>query len=168
MKKVQIRCRDCGKRAKRSRCSACLEKIRDDYRARVKRGQCVCCKLASTAGAFCFDHWIKNIGSVYRLNWKNGGLGMLKELWEAQGGQCALTGQQLIPGHNASIDHIVPVSKGGSTTRSNLRWVLQDINKFKSALSDPQLIELCHAVIRHHEKNRVAEATNQALSERSN
>lgn len=150
------------------RCASCLEKTRVDYRARVARGQCVVCRHAATAGGFCFDHWLKNIGNTYGMTFKNGQLTMLKQLWLGQNAKCALTGMQLIPGFNASLDHILPVSKGGNSERSNLRWILLELNKFRSTTSDAELIELCYAVIRHHEKQQLAKAVAHVSSEGSN
>lgn len=161
-------CRQCGERRARVRCGVCLAANRADYRARILAGQCVFCKEAACAGAFCLHHWFKNIGSAYKLNKKNGGIELLKQVWDEQQGRCAVTGLALIPGHNASLDHIVPVSKGGVTSRGNLRWVLFEINRAKADMSHDQFVELCAAVVRAQEPKVRAVSPARALSDRSN
>lgn len=143
-------CRNCGKPRDGSgpRCASCLKKERDRYRLRAERGECVVCGVRATAGAFCFHHWLRNIGAPYGLNKKNGGLEMLKRLWEQQKGRCAVTGKELTPGVNASLDHIVPVSRGGVSTQGNLRWVLYEINIAKADMTHEQFIEMCRDVVR--------------------
>lgn len=140
-------CRQCGSKSEANRCQECLQKTRNEYRSRVTNGQCVYCKEPSTAGAFCFTHWLKNIGSPYKLRKSNGGLLMIRSLWEEQKGLCKVTGEVLIPGHNASLDHIIPTSKGGLSTRDNLRWVLLEINRAKSNMTHQQFVEMCRKVV---------------------
>jgi 5-methylcytosine-specific restriction endonuclease McrA len=51
-------------------------------------------------------------------------------IWERDGGHCQYTGEKV--GRNtADIDHIVPVSKGGANTFSNLVLCKKDINRMK-------------------------------------
>lgn len=60
---------------------------------------------------------------------------------------CALTGVALVPGDGASLDHIVPRSRGGTSAPSNLRWVTTDANTAKGALSDAEFLVMCCAVV---------------------
>ena len=72
-------------------------------------------------------------------------------MWKKQHGRCALTGRKL-DGHtryNASLDHAVAHSKGGSTEPSNLRWVCLEANLAKHKLSDEEFVQLCADVVRH-------------------
>lgn len=160
-------CRECGepRDTKGPRCSACLSKHRVDYLRRVKSGVCVKCKRPATAGGFCFEHWVRNISSRYRLNKANGGIPMLIELWNEQKGRCAVTGVELIPGVNASLDHIIPVSKGGGHTKANLRWVLVSINLAKADMTDKEFVEMCRLVVRAQTDQR---PVGVAHAERSN
>jgi 5-methylcytosine-specific restriction endonuclease McrA len=50
--------------------------------------------------------------------------------------KCAYTNIPLQIGINASLDHIVPRSKGGSNDRSNLQWIDIGINRLKLDKSD--------------------------------
>jgi hypothetical protein len=153
-------CRDCGVVSiNKSRCDACREKLRRNYLHRAKHGQCVKCKDKATAGAFCFKHWLGNIGSAYKMNWKNGGLALLHQLWIEQQGLCAVTGVSLVPGSNASLDHIVPVSRGGDNSKTNLRWVLDVVNKAKWDMTDEQFVELCRLVVAAAESKKVQTVT---------
>jgi hypothetical protein len=60
---------------------------------------------------------------------------------------CALTGWPLEYGKTASIDHIIPKSRGGDSTLRNLRWVDKRVNFAKRDLSDEEFIVLCRAVV---------------------
>jgi 5-methylcytosine-specific restriction endonuclease McrA len=69
----------------------------------------------------------------------------LAKLWKSQRGICALTGRNL--DRKSQIDHIVPVSRGGSDRIENLRWVVKEANRSKLNLLDHEFIELCKDVI---------------------
>lgn len=77
---------------------------------------------------------------------------MIKRLWEQQKGFCAITGELLIPGSTASLDHIVPRDKGGLTVEGNLQWVLYDVNIAKAALHHDEFVALCRKVVEHATK----------------
>jgi len=49
------------------------------------------------------------------------------QMYEEQGGKCALTGQPLDA--SFEVDHIVPVSYGGGNERANLRLVSRSANR---------------------------------------
>lgn len=72
---------------------------------------------------------------------------LLQELFERQGGRCAFTGVVLVPGENASIDHIIPVSRGGDDSIENLHWVTKEANRVKADLTAAEFVELCRVVI---------------------
>jgi parvulin-like peptidyl-prolyl isomerase len=58
----------------------------------------------------------------------------IKELFTKQGGRCAISFIPLDNGYH--IDHIIPLSKGGEHTRSNIQLVLPSINIQKRAKLD--------------------------------
>jgi 5-methylcytosine-specific restriction endonuclease McrA len=118
-----------------------LRKIRD--------GICLACTDLATCGQYCFDHWIGSVGRKYELTVRNRGVETLKALWNEQGGACALTGEPLIPGQNASLDHIIPRCRGGTSDRNNLQWTTKEINFFKRTRTDDELIRLSFKVARH-------------------
>jgi 5-methylcytosine-specific restriction endonuclease McrA len=150
-------CRQCGNPNTNSgpRCPTCLQKSRDAYHARAARGECVICCERAIAGAFCLHHWFKNIGSSHGFNAKNGGIALLRAIWEEQHGLCAVTNRPMTPGSGASLDHIVPTSKGGTNERSNLRWVLWEVNRAKSDMTHEQFVAMCREVVRAEDRGRV-------------
>jgi len=75
----------------------------------------------------------------------------LQKLWEKQDGRCAYTGQILIPGGNASIDHIIPITRGGTSVIENLQWTLYVVNRMKTNMLDDEFLSACLAVLRKRE-----------------
>ena len=68
-------------------------------------------------------------------------------LFEAQGRKCACTGEPLILCSTASLDHIVPRSRGGDDSLGNLRWVLKAVNIAKHDLTHEEFLSLCRRVL---------------------
>ncbi|MFN0130264.1 MAG: HNH endonuclease [Verrucomicrobiales bacterium] len=56
----------------------------------------------------------------------------LRGLWERDGGLCQYTGRRLAPGEG-SIDHVVPLSRGGGTTWENCVLAHRPVNHRKGA-----------------------------------
>lgn len=69
-------------------------------------------------------------------------------LWDAQDGRCGLTGQPMDV-HDAEIDHIVPISRGGGHELANLRWTTRPANQAKGDLLDHEFLALCTQVAEH-------------------
>lgn len=65
-------------------------------------------------------------------------------LWRQQRGRCGLTGRKL--DRSAVIDHILPISRGGSHGLENLRWTTDEANHAKRDLTDEEFFALCHTV----------------------
>ena len=61
---------------------------------------------------------------------------------------CALTGEQLSPA-DASMDHMLAVSRGGPHTIENAQILRKDVNRAKGTLTNEEFIALCRAVVRH-------------------
>jgi hypothetical protein len=148
-----------------------LEKKREGnqrlYNERAQRGQCVYCQERAAVGMFCFTHWFKNVGVPHGLGNKKG-IVLLKQLWDEQNGRCAVTGTELLPGFNASLDHIVPKSRGGTSEKSNLRWVLLRINQIKWDMTHDEFVEVCRAVVLAQDQVKTNEAVSCAQRTRSN
>ena len=71
--------------------------------------------------------------------------GEILDLLKKQGYRCAVTGQQLTPS-DSQLDHIVPVSAGGSNTIDNLQIVTSHINKMKGSMNNDEFIATCKMV----------------------
>ena len=90
----------------------------------------------------------KKRGHSERITYLN-----LYSLAKKQKCRCVLTGE-LLTRDNISVDHIVPLSKGGMNVSDNLRLVTYDVNIVKNSLLDSEFLELCTRVVRHHENNQ--------------
>lgn len=55
-----------------------------------------------------------------------------KGIWDRDGGVCQYTGRKLAP-HEGNIDHVVPLSRGGSTSWDNCVLSHRDVNSKKGA-----------------------------------
>lgn len=69
----------------------------------------------------------------------------LEFLLEAQEYRCALTSEPLTP-ENLAVDHIVPISEGGSFDADNSQLVTKSVNRAKHTMGQHQFIALCQQV----------------------
>jgi 5-methylcytosine-specific restriction endonuclease McrA len=69
-------------------------------------------------------------------------------LLNRQGFRCALTGRVLTP-ESASLDHIVPVCRGGEHRIENTQVLEHRVNRAKGTLANDEFIALCGEVWRH-------------------
>lgn len=122
----------------------------------IANGLCVCCRDVATARLHCDHHWFVSIGQNHGIRAKD--IETIKSIWDDQRGVCPLSGERLVKGVNASLDHIVPVVRGGDNSRSNLRWIIKAANFIKGDMTDADFIALCQRVARHQEKTRVVRA----------
>lgn len=81
-------------------------------------------------------------------------------LLNAQSFSCGLTGWELTP-HTASLDHRLPVSRGGEHTIANAQVLHEDVNRAKGTLTNEEFISLCRAVVRHVDKTSLQSAKEQ-------
>lgn len=81
----------------------------------------------------------KHLGGRHR--WRE-----LLAVFVKQKGKCAYTGELLILGDNASLDHKMPKSRGGEDVSSNLQWVTWNVNDCKRALTHDEFVALCRKV----------------------
>lgn len=71
------------------------------------------------------------------------------DLWKIAHRQrliCPLTGDKLT-NENISVDHIVPISKGGRNVVNNIRLTTREINWFKRTMTDEELYTVCQRVV---------------------
>lgn len=72
----------------------------------------------------------------------------LEKMLKRQDYKCALSGKELTP-QNAAIDHIVPLSKGGSHYVSNAQILLADVNSAKGQMTNDEFIAMCRSIVDH-------------------
>ncbi len=140
-------------------CPSCRRAATRDTMRRLRQrrlaaGVCEFCGEARAFDAlYCLRHWVRGITSS--TLGRGGGKGAVVEavlaLLVAQDYRCALTGVPLVPGRNASLDHIVPKASGGSHEVANLQWVTTPVNWAKGVLSVGEFVALCRAVVAHQQ-----------------
>ncbi len=75
------------------------------------------------------------------------------ELIQNQGYRCALSGRVLTP-ETASLDHIVPLSRGGEHALANIWAVDFQVNNAKGTLTVEEFVALCQEVTAFQDKRR--------------
>ena len=130
-------------------CSSCRDnaKLRrrlyvEDHKA---RGLCTSCATKVEVGIYCRVHWLTRIAKAATGRFADGPL--LEKLWQQQAGRCAYTGLPLTPGYDASIDHMVPPSRGGARSIENLCWAHTVINRMKSDMTHAEFTAVCELVL---------------------
>ena len=70
----------------------------------------------------------------------------IMEILRRQDFKCALTARSLTP-QSASLDHIVPISRGGKHELANLQILDSAVNRAKGTMTDEEFVSLCQEVI---------------------
>jgi hypothetical protein len=142
-------CRARGREARRSPEGLVRDRAtRIEWQAkRVEAGLCAVCTAERIGESrYCRIHWLANNIGKYGFT-RNQYDAMWARL-EAQGFLCHYTGVVLVPGVNASLDHLTPRSRGGdSTDPDNCVWCDRLVNAFKNDLTEGEFIERCQAVV---------------------
>jgi hypothetical protein len=154
-------CIHCAKSAPKDgclSCLSCLSQMRERSlalrKARIAEGACFLCGEQATIcpitrqperankGLMCEHCYFKQkakqyLGSGYF--WA-----VLRDKWLEQSGRCPYTGQAMILGETASIDHIYPSSRFPELAKdpANLEWVDDRINKMKRDLTKEEFLSL--------------------------
>jgi len=77
---------------------------------------------------------------------KSDKLAKIKKLLSDQNNRCVYTGDLLIPGVNASLDHIIPSSRIELTVKNelaNLQWVNYYVNRMKWNNNHEEFLTKC-------------------------
>jgi len=103
-------------------------------------------KLTSDSYSYCIEHFFSNANFLIArstLGWE-----LIRDIAERQDYKCAITGTDLIPGVNMSLDHIKPKSRFPElrSDLSNLQWVDKWVNIAKSDLDLDDFIARCTQV----------------------
>lgn len=150
-------CIICGKMndTKNLNCKECYKIInkRDNFyrKNQLLKGLCTKCDEPLLKGtSYCLIHYIKqktysHFGSCKR--WQE-----LLDLFNEQN-ICPYTKKQLTIGLDASLDHKMPKSKGGSNEISNLQWVYHKVNYMKRNLLESEFLNLIQLVYKNIPNN---------------
>lgn len=77
----------------------------------------------------------------------------LRDLLDRQDYRCALTGWELEPS-TATIDHIMPLARGGDHVPENAQIVHASVNQAKGTMTMDEFVEMCRAVVTLHGEGR--------------
>jgi hypothetical protein len=132
-------------------CSQCRDKAsqsrRDLWYSRVQNGKCKHCgknDLNHEKSSVCSDCFFKQTLKNVK-NHRNGTvvpddmISIISVLFDEQQGICPYTGIKMDLGVSASLDHKIPLSRGGTNQKCNLQWVYCgsfDVNRMKSDMLD--------------------------------
>jgi hypothetical protein len=160
-RKKQGLCITCGneKATKTQKCDKCRQEYVDGAKGRRDRrmnlGFCLCCgDEPSIGGKLCRTCVLRNAARVHfgtTKRWKD-----LDELFTRQNGTCPYTGKNLTIGIDASVDHIIPKSRGGSLGTENMQWVFAPVNFMKHNLLEEEFLPIINAV---YEYRHITKAT---------
>ena len=154
-------CVRCGAKIEKpgvERCNACRARRAVHDHARYKRlvASNICHRCGKKKGqkhhSLCENCWFKNMAS--RVFGDASKWGKIRDKFKKQGGKCAYSGTKLMPGRNASLDHIVPKSRGGTNRLSNLQWVDRGVNTMKSNMSHEKFLRLVKKIYKHNHMGR--------------
>lgn len=78
-----------------------------------------------------------------------------KQVYEiiSQNPRCYLTGLEidLTKPETYQLDHIVPISKGGTSTIENMGLTIKDANQAKGGMTNEEFFELCATIVAHND-----------------
>lgn len=114
------------------------------YRRKRELGECSHCHQPATVGTLCIEHWFKNVASNH-FGTCTFAVGLV-EIWDRQQGRCFYSGEILVPGVNAGLDHKVALTRGGNLSLENCQWVTKLVNRMKSDLTHDEFILWCRFI----------------------
>ena len=77
---------------------------------------------------------------------------MIMQLIEQQSFRCALSGKTLTP-ETASLDHILPLARGGKHELSNLWAVDHQVNSAKGTMTVDEFVSMCRDIASHQARD---------------
>ena len=80
----------------------------------------------------------------------------VRQLLQRQNYRCALTGRHLTP-DCASLDHVVPISRGGEHRIENAQVLHRDVNRAKGTLTNEEFLAICREVVAWTTSGKVRE-----------
>ena len=139
-------------------CGSCKEKQRAYYhsskekrsRRKNKERECSCCRSPRYhESKLCRKHWGMDLARKYSFY---GDHMALLSLLEKQEFKCFYTGMPLVPGKNASIDHLNPRSRypEEESELNNIAWVDREVNRMKGNKTTSEFFAICRSIFETH------------------
>jgi 5-methylcytosine-specific restriction endonuclease McrA len=116
------------------------------------QGLCACGERAASVGATCEPCWYKSRARTCAGS--GGKWEALRNLLVAQGFRCAYSGKLLVLGPDATIDHKIPRSRGGTNEISNLQWVSRRVNNMKTDFTHEEFVRACEVIAKRWQQNQ--------------
>jgi hypothetical protein len=136
-----------------------VSKTRHYRDSNIKKGKCCFCVEARlpNSKSFCEKHFLERV-SMTNLGTTKHGID-LKSAFEKQGGKCAYTGESLVLGLNASLDHIKPLHTHPELSKdvSNVHWVLRQVNEMKRHHSEMEFLTLVSKIAMYRAESTLEE-----------
>lgn len=150
-KKTEGLCVVCGKKqaTKGFKCLACYHRCQDGVNKkreeRLAKGLCAFCDNERVGTRLCLDHYLKFTSKAHFRTSKRHQ--ELLQIFKEQSGVCPYTGRKLTLGVDASLDHIVPKSRGGSNDDvANLQWVYCRVNFMKQDSLHDEFLDMIREI----------------------
>lgn len=139
-------------------CSACTSsatRASKEWRAKRRETgtQCMyCIEPRWHASSSCRWHFVEKILNNFNIGPRYSG--QVAEMLEASNFTCFYTGVPLVPGENASLDHVLPRSKYPHLTDclENLVWCDRTFNNLKTNYETAELMNACRELLKREEK----------------
>jgi len=160
-RKEQGLCLRCGYEKDSTGHEHCTAREKDRREKYLQAGVCRShSKRIAISSSQCEECWFRARARTAlgdRKEWKT-----LKDLFTTQNNLCAYTGKVLIAGDNASVDHKIPETRGGTKTLPNVHFVDKIINKLKTWLTHDEFLLICKG---SWEKSSLDDPTSQVLAQ---
>jgi 5-methylcytosine-specific restriction endonuclease McrA len=136
-------CTGCGNQvvSGKTMCDHCLTRKSERRANLANNGMCIegCGRSRNAKNKRCKICLLKNISKSSTGSVKSAKLLGMKLV--RQKFRCPYTGIYIHIGNNASIDHIVPRSKGGTNDLENLEWVHVAVNTLKGDMDREEFVK---------------------------
>lgn len=161
LRKANGKCVTCGKSdaCNGQKCKTCYDayvaNVESRKRRRLEAGLCSFCDQPRIGTSLCESHYFKFTAKVHLKTSKRHD--DLRQLFVKQNGICPYSGIKLKLGVDASIDHRVPKSRGGSEELDNLQWTHINVNLMKQSMTEDEFLAMVRTVFNHTLTAAVAE-----------
>ena len=149
-------------------CRQCKGCIREALVWRSQNGYCKGCSSPrlSNSNTYCEKHYFmktskNNLGDS--KHWQ-----ALRDKFYAQGCRCPYTGNTLVLGVNAGLDHIKSQSRRPDLAKeiSNVEWVDREVNNMKRAMNKDEFVAKMEKMLKNVALNELVSAYRETCEDR--